>query len=93
MGVSIPDAAMIFTRSQLLVVDEVKRYWRVCGLDFSDFLEALCRIATLVSAPAARPSRSRLPLVQVITCSVRVGQPGRSLYVHATTFLFRLNRH
>ena len=50
MGVSLPDAAAIFTSSQLLVVDEMKHFWRVNVLDGVDFLEALCRVAMLVRA-------------------------------------------
>mmetsp|Transcript_26044 Transcript_26044/g.70536 ORF Transcript_26044/g.70536 Transcript_26044/m.70536 type:complete len:640 (-) Transcript_26044:541-2460(-) len=58
VGVSIPDAASIFSSSQLLVVDELKHHWRVCGLDALDFMEAVCRVATLLDPPA-RPELQR----------------------------------
>lgn len=48
MGVSIPDVATIFTASQLVVVDETQRFNRVAGLDYYDFLEAICRVSILV---------------------------------------------
>ncbi|KAK3240414.1 hypothetical protein CYMTET_49742 [Cymbomonas tetramitiformis] len=50
--VSQREAKLIFVWSQMCYVDEVKNRLRVIGITFTDFLEAVARLADLISPPS-----------------------------------------
>jgi len=52
-GVSKREAKLCFGWGQMGIMDEVSRRERVCGLTFVDFLDALGRVAELLSPPTS----------------------------------------
>mmetsp|Transcript_9141 Transcript_9141/g.16477 ORF Transcript_9141/g.16477 Transcript_9141/m.16477 type:complete len:173 (+) Transcript_9141:1530-2048(+) len=52
VGVSKFEAKLIFARSKMAVVDEMKRRQRAVSQQFIDFLEAFARLADWLSLPA-----------------------------------------
>lgn len=68
-GIERREIKLIFGWSQLIVTDELKRRRRAMSLTLFDFVEALCRMADLLSPPSPEE-------VDKYFTEVQVGCPG-----------------
>eukprot|EP00210_Caulerpa_lentillifera_P005165 g4937.t1 len=50
-GVERPEAKLVFAWSQMAIIDELKKRHRALSLMFFDFIEAVARLADLISPP------------------------------------------